>query len=215
MTGKESTPLLQKNGDGNNFYFKKLQKEGSSYDSTTDADGGHVVETLPHGSSEEDFAPRALGESIKKQRRPSEPTGIFGKWFGGSKKNDANVSETRMIKPRKAPIKVEPKVFFANERTFLAWMHVSIILAGASVAILTLSDYENIEKQLYGLIMLPVAVAFLVYAMYQYVKRAHMLRNKLPGPYDDTVGPTVLSIMLMVSITAQFAIKMISSANRV
>lgn len=46
-------------------------------------------------------------------------------------------------------------------------MHVSVILAGASVAILALSDYENIAKQLYGLIMLPVAVAFLVYAMYQ------------------------------------------------
>ena len=46
-------------------------------------------------------------------------------------------------------------------------MHVSVILAGASVAILALSDYDNIAKQLYGLIMLPVAVAFLVYAMYQ------------------------------------------------
>ncbi len=46
-------------------------------------------------------------------------------------------------------------------------MHVAVILAGASVAILALSDYENIGKQLYGLIMLPVAVSFLVYAMYQ------------------------------------------------
>eukprot|EP00536_Pseudo-nitzschia_multiseries_P009947 jgi/Psemu1/202089/e_gw1.290.91.1 len=108
-----------------------------------------------------------------------------------------------------APIKVEPKVFFANERTFLAWMHVSIILAGASVAILSLSDYSNIGKQLYGLIMLPVAVAFLVYAMYQFIRRGYMLRHKLPGPYEDTVGPTVLGIMLMVSITAQFAIKII------
>lgn len=38
-----------------------------------------------------------------------------------------------------------------------------------------------------------------------------MIRHKLPGPYEDTVGPTVLSIMLMVSITAQFAIKLIAS----
>jgi uncharacterized membrane protein YidH (DUF202 family) len=73
-----------------------------------------------------------------------------------------------MMKPRKAPIKVEPKVFFANERTFLAWMHVSIILAGASIAILAFSDqHENAASQIYGIVMLPVAVAFIVYAMYQ------------------------------------------------
>ena len=42
------------------------------------------------------------------------------------------------------------------------------------------------------------------------VRRSYMIRNKLPGPYDDAVGPTVLSIMLMVSIAAQFAIKLIS-----
>lgn len=150
-----------------------------------------------------------------------------------------------MVKPRKAPIKVEPKVFFANERTFLAWMHISIILAGASIAILAFTgESTNLGKQIYGLIMLPVAIAFMVYAMYQCKKfpfevcrcpsysccqttyliypipfrhrhltdtrRAYMIRNKLPGPYDDTVGPTVLGIMLMVSISAQFAIKLMT-----
>lgn len=37
-----------------------------------------------------------------------------------------------------------------------------------------------------------------------------MIRNKHPGPYDDTVGPTVLAVMLMVSIVCQFAIKLSS-----
>jgi uncharacterized membrane protein YidH (DUF202 family) len=80
-----------------------------------------------------------------------------------TKKEDAKAA----IKPRKAPIKVEPKVFFANERTFLAWMHISIILAGASIAILAFADYDNMGKQIYGLVMLPVAIAFIVYSMYQ------------------------------------------------
>jgi uncharacterized membrane protein YidH (DUF202 family) len=210
--------------------------------------------------------------NTQKKIRVSEPVGFFAKLFGGmgrSHKKDLIVAEVRTVKPRKAPIKIEPKVFFSNERTFLAWMHVSVILAGTSVAILALSDYDNIGKQLYGLIMLPVAVAFLVYAMYQCkfrfdawmdlfvrtcdarivcvialfvclfvrqlfvltrqtvffpyvrksrwpillsdVKRSYMIRHKLPGPYDDTVGPTILAIMLMVSITAQFSIKFIST----
>lgn len=43
------------------------------------------------------------------------------------------------------------------------------------------------------------------------VKRSYMIRHKLPGPYEDTVGPTILAIMLMISITAQFAIKLLST----
>ena len=102
--------------------------------------------------------------NVQKSNAPTESTGFFESLFGGWKMTR---TKTRTVKPRKAPIKIEPKVFFSNERTFLAWMHVSIVLAGASVAILALADIENVGKQMYGLIMLPVAVAFLVYAMYQ------------------------------------------------
>jgi hypothetical protein len=47
-------------------------------------------------------------------------------------------------------------------------MHLSIILAGASIAILAFSGKtENPLSQIYGVVMLPVAVAFIVYSMYQ------------------------------------------------
>ena len=66
----------------------------------------------------------------------------------------------------KAAIKVEPKVFFSAERTFLAWLHTSVLLAGASIAITSFSDYDLLN-QVYGVILLPVAIAFLCYAMHQ------------------------------------------------
>ena len=65
MAGKESTPLLQKKGESKTYYFQKLEKRGSSFQSTRDEDGGRMVETLPMGSTEKDFAPRTLGASIK------------------------------------------------------------------------------------------------------------------------------------------------------
>ena len=58
---EEKTPLV--GAEGNKFYFKNLEKRGSGYGSTADVDGGQVVETLPRGSTEEDFAPRALSSS--------------------------------------------------------------------------------------------------------------------------------------------------------
>ena len=66
MAGQENTPLLQKNGEGNTYYFEKLETKGSSFfQSTTDQDGGKMVESIPPGSNENDFAPRTLGASSK------------------------------------------------------------------------------------------------------------------------------------------------------
>ena len=98
----------------------------------------------------------------------AETQSFVSRFFGSWKKTD-ETDPSIMVKPRKAPIKVEPKVFFANERTFLAWMHVSIILAGASIAILAFSDHapNRPGAELYGVVTLPVAIIFIVYAMYQ------------------------------------------------
>lgn len=35
-----------------------------------------------------------------------------------------------------------------------------------------------------------------------------MIRRKAPGPYVDIVGPTVLTVILMLSIVAQFSVKL-------
>jgi uncharacterized membrane protein YidH (DUF202 family) len=98
-----------------------------------------------------------------------------------------------LVKLRKAPVKIEPKVFFANERTFLAWLHCSIMLAGASIAILAFTETNthsadyNPWSQLYGIVLLPVAMAFILYAMYQctkvfrFLKKYQIKTNTLAG----------------------------------
>lgn len=93
-------------------------------------------------------------------------------------------------------------------------MHLSVMLAGASIAILAFAEDENPFSQLYGVILLPVAIAFIVYSMFQYARRASMIRTRHPGPYEDTTGPAVLGVMLMVSIVAQFALKLYSMTEQ-
>ena len=102
----------------------------------------------------------------------------------------------------------EPKVHFANERTFLAWLHVVVILAAASMTIVTYGKDENIVNQLYGIVLLPVSVAFMFYAAWQYLRRSYMIKNHTPGPYIDVFGPSLLTIILMTSIIAQFCVKL-------
>jgi len=72
-----------------------------------------------------------------------------------------------LLIPRKVPIKVEPKVHFGNERTFLAWLHVVTMLAAASVTIVTFSEGKGLLDQLFGIILLPVSVAYIFYALTQ------------------------------------------------
>ena len=64
--------------------------------------------------------------------------------------------------------KVEPKTFLANERTFLAWLDMSVTLAAISVAILSMSEI-NKSSLLYGIVLLPVAIGFSVYSLSLYL----------------------------------------------
>lgn len=213
----ETTPLVAPSpagGSTSSYYFLDREPSFAGESASRDADGGEVIETLPRGTVEAEFAPRPVGSPSPRaiKRKTDDGGGLLKNLLGIGKKQPAFESKGgfgTLVKERKAPIKVEPKVFFANERTFLAWLHTSILLAGASIAIVAFAD-ANPWSQLYGVILLPVAIAFIVYAMYQYTRRANMIRRKEPGPYEDTVGPTVLGIMLMLSIVAQFAIKLYS-----
>ena len=38
------------------------------------------------------------------------------------------------------PVRVEPKVAFANERTFLSWLHFTVVLGGLAVGLLNFGD---------------------------------------------------------------------------
>ena len=102
------------------------------------------------------------------------------------------------------PTIVEPKVFFANERTFLAWMHMSITLSSISVAILAFAD-ANEWSQVYGLMLMPVAIAFCCYSLWMYMKRATMIRARHPGPCKLSPLPLLAFWLMPLLFTSFFS----------
>ena len=44
------------------------------------------------------------------------------------------------------PVKVEPKVAFANERTFLSWLHFTVVLGGLAVGLLNFGDKVRLSS---------------------------------------------------------------------
>jgi uncharacterized membrane protein YidH (DUF202 family) len=100
---------------------------------------------------------------------------------------------------RKVPTKVEPKVFFANERTFLAWLHMSVTLSSISVAIVAFAE-ANAFSQIYGLMLMPVAIAFCCYSLFMYMKRSSMIRQRHPGPCKISNQTKSIDKLLLVCI---------------
>jgi uncharacterized membrane protein YidH (DUF202 family) len=100
-----------------------------------------------------------------------------GGWFSGGQQltrrtSSRDIAEDRKNRPlhtRKVPVKVEPKVFFANERTFLAWLHMALTLASISVGIVSFSSDDS-SSRIYGLTMMPVSIAFCGYALMTYMR---------------------------------------------
>jgi len=48
------------------------------------------------------------------------------------------------------PVRVEPKVAFANERTFLSWLHFTVILGGLAVGLLNFGDKASAYRDSFG-----------------------------------------------------------------
>ncbi|KAF8505706.1 vacuolar transporter chaperone 1 [Russula emetica] len=102
------------------------------------------------------------------------------------------------------PVRVEPKVAFANERTFLSWLHFTVILGGLAVGLLNFGDkVGKISASMFSV----VAIGIMSYALYTYHWRAQSIRKGGRGPYDDRLGPTLLCTALLVSIIVNFILR--------
>ena len=89
------------------------------------------------------------------------------------------------MKPRKIPMRIEPKTYFANERTFLSWLHMAVTLGSVGGFKFTLDknrmgcDGEEDRWIPYsGAILVGVAIVFIVYALRLYLWRAGMIRER-------------------------------------
>jgi uncharacterized membrane protein YidH (DUF202 family) len=58
-------------------------------------------------------------------------------------------------------VRVEPKTFFANERTLLQWLNTAVLLSTISV---TLLNFGSPASRRAGFIMAPVALFFIAYS---------------------------------------------------
>lgn len=128
--------------------------------------------------------------------------------------NASNSSSYELLAPTSIQ-KIEPKVFFANERTYLHWLHHGAVLSSIASGILAFSAQTgNRWGELYALMLLPLSLAFCIYAVHTYLWRTDRIKTRIPGRWDDSFGPIFLGSCLVVILSFNFIIKLYEIAKQ-
>lgn len=104
------------------------------------------------------------------------------------------------------PVRVEPKVFFANERTFLSWLEFSITIGAIAATLLNFGDTVSLASA-WGFTI--VACAALLYSVGIYLIRVRMIRERKAtvNRYYDKWGPSFLCVGLVAASAATFVLR--------
>lgn len=99
------------------------------------------------------------------------------------------------------PVRVEPKVYFATERTFLSWLSIAIILGGVATTLVT---YGTPTAMITSVGFFITALITIMHAVLTYASRVVNIRQKKAIDYADRVGPPMICAFLMLSIAFSF-----------
>ncbi|KAI9269155.1 VTC domain-containing protein [Phascolomyces articulosus] len=114
------------------------------------------------------------------------------------------IEEGESNKRQKVKVRVEPKVFFANERTFISWLQFCALLLTVALSLLNFGDSS---ARIVGGIFIGVAAGVAIYALYRFEKRAWMINRRVDGRYDDLWGPAVLCTLLVGALIVNFYLR--------
>lgn len=136
----------------------------------------------------------------------SFPFPLFVMEAAASSSTTERLLEPEQNKRIALPIRIEPKVFFANERTFLSWLNFTVVLGGLAIGLLNFGDRVS---RMAAALFTVVAMGVMLYSLYTFLWRASKIRKREAAPYDDRVGPTVLCIVLILAVSFNFYCKYI------
>ncbi|KAI0822523.1 hypothetical protein BC628DRAFT_1388935 [Trametes gibbosa] len=113
--------------------------------------------------------------------------------------------QVRVPKKIATPIKVEGKVWFANERTWIAYLQTSVLVGTLALALFNASKDEIARNLAYAYAGLSVAVLVYGYIVYQH--RITMIRRRDPGHFDQIIGPVLISAFLFCAVLVNFVLR--------
>jgi len=104
-------------------------------------------------------------------------------------------------------VKVEAKVWLANQRTFIKWQHVSVLLASLSVGLYNAAGQDNDVARALALVYTIVAVLTAAWGYGIYMWRVDLIQRRSGKDFDAITGPIVVCVGLIVALVLNFVFK--------
>ncbi|KAI8955871.1 VTC domain-containing protein [Xylaria longipes] len=111
------------------------------------------------------------------------------------------------------PLQIEPKVWLANERTFLKWQHICVLLGTLALGLYTAAG-ENLVAEFMGIAYIAIAVLAGLWGNLMLHRRRAMILERSGKDFDNMVGPLAVSVALMVALILNFVFAYRSALDR-
>jgi SPX domain protein involved in polyphosphate accumulation len=112
------------------------------------------------------------------------------------------------------PLKVEAKVWLANQRTFVKWQHIAVLLATLSLGLYNAAGVDNNVARILSLVYTAFAVFAAVWGWGVYMWRSNLITERSGKDFDNMVGPFVVSLGLAAALVLNFAFKYSAAVSR-
>lgn len=118
----------------------------------------------------------------------------------------AGVTKPQVLLKDQGSIKVETKVWLANERTFNRWLHVTAMLSALTFTLyhsLGSSRYStSAEIAAYSLFFLTIFSA--LWGYYVYTQRLNYIKRRSEKHLDAPLGPVLIAVGLLIALCVNF-----------
>jgi len=143
-----------------------------------------------------------------RQLFPSFSSSRYGRAHSGRRDVvlPAGVQKPQQLIMYSGEVKVEAKVWLANQRTFIKWMHIVVLLASLSVALSNAVD-TNTTAKFISIAYTVIAIFAGVWGWAMYMWRSTLIRQRSGKDFDSVFGPVVVCIALAVALVANFIFK--------
>ncbi|KAG2076492.1 hypothetical protein BDR04DRAFT_1089611 [Suillus decipiens] len=113
--------------------------------------------------------------------------------------------QIRVPKKVATSLKIEGKVWFANERTWISWLNLAVLLGTLALALFNAS--KDVVARRFAYTYAFISIGVLVYGFVIYQNRITMIRKRDPGHYDHILGPVLISALLFFAVLVNFVIR--------
>ncbi|EFR03392.1 vacuolar transporter chaperone 2 [Nannizzia gypsea CBS 118893] len=105
------------------------------------------------------------------------------------------------------PVRVEAKVWLANQRTFVKWQHICIMLAGISLTMYNAAGPDKTVTRYLALVYTGFAIFAGAWGWWMYESRSRLIRERSGKDFDNVIGPLVVCLGVAVALVLNFWFK--------